>query len=569
MFNPSSMDSGPNDSAGHMIIQAPGDGPSLQQDQEEGLIDPVSITFEELMETGGIPQVSEGQPISTGDENETTTETVSSSLPAANPTNASSSTSEILTANHTNSSQTLLIKPPVVDLDDAPASSPVSALLSPTTKAPTAFPVLGIAETATKVISSDPVYLRITGNFNPGQEEAIFFDVLEDNFEPYGKAYVGADTLKDLDLQVEFFPDAELSAQQRQKTTEEVAATWAEILITFHVSLDNDMDSDQASQIVRRFFVASHKERFVGQLEDAGVGVANMLVFDDIPDEIKASRGQIVFNDDFFSDNAVPSFEGADEVSTTTTNRSSAIVAAILSGGIILLALCYIILSNRRRHQQGFSHLDVNKEGDIEYDNMSSDSNSNRMGMYHSDHEDDDENDNSNMVYDQPSERNGEPYFQSVMSCNSSVSSYPSKVKYQSPADQMLQPTECMTDQEEIVEERALVVIDDTPDLIAAAALANEHPAPLQQQHPAPTPGFLDKQAETPPSPIWSLDNFSNGTPYSVADEHTDVRRRWQEASTDVDSIGVPDHYSAQEQGNRSVVDNEEETDEGSGRGIV
>lgn len=477
------------------------------------------------------------------------------------------------------------------------------APVAPSTRNPTPVPVLQIAEVPldTRSLVSDPVYLRITGYFDPSTEEAVFFDVLQENFEPYGRAYIGSDPLKDIVMHVEFFPELSLPAvQQRQRTSDTLVSSWAEIIVTFHLSMEeSNLDREGVSQIVRRFFVASHKERLVSRLEEAGIEISTMLVFDDIPEAIQAIRGPgdyVEGTDDYYSNSVAPSFDGDSDNAPHTSNRPSAIVAAILSGGIILLALGCVILSNRRRQQQqryvrppkgpneaGFLHISSSSSS------SSSNGNSQHLAGFTSGaddamHTDDDDDDNNaNAIYTPNRNEQREPYFNNVASCNSTVSSYPSHLIY--PGDGGTptsdQPSNSLTPDGSPVEERALMLLDESPGLVAASTLVNSNRAPYSPERTV-LPDLLDDYGDTvaAPSPIWSNDNLSNGTPYSssnLEEQQVDSRRRWHELSSDVDSIGIPDHYSEQERdgsvdgGNNSLQQQDEDTGDAdvSVRGIV
>lgn len=367
---------------------------------------------------------------------------------------------------------------------------------------PTLAPVLEIFGTGLRLIQTDPVYLRITGDFDPETEEDVFFRNLELLLGPYSRANIG-DRLQEIQLMVDFISDP-VSATFGTATKLQVERTvWSEVVVVYFISGDSYFSRALGTEFLERFFVAGNKQNFIARLKNDDIQISSLERFSEFPASI---------TDDFADSDGDPigAIPEGDENEDGAVERpqkdyTSAIVAAVLSAGIVLCALGAIVAANRRRRREHIA-LSVFDAQNNPIDDMG-----------YSDIDED----------DVPTK--GRNYGRSeAMSAHSTLSTK-TTVKAKAVA-QRSQSHSTLTPREELNLEAADVFTDPDGDH-SFCAMHNEYHE------------NADSNQEAPQSPVWSVDNYSTITPYSNEEEYVAARRRWHQLN-DPDYIGIMDCHS-------------------------
>jgi hypothetical protein len=370
-----------------------------------------------------------------------------------------------------------------------------------TTGPPTVAPVLEIIGTALRTISSDPVFLRIRGDFDPIEEEDIFYRNLEQLLGPYSRANVGS-RLEEIQLRVDFITEtpsagsATTTTTKRQKTVE--TTVWTEVVVVYLISGDSFFSTTMGTDYLRQFFAADNKQRLISQLRNEGIAITSLDAVEELPESLYVDDDNVLkptVNGET-TDKDLPGSEQDDPApERSRKSRSSAIVAAVLSAVIVLCALGAIVVANRRRRLHRIT-----------------------MGVYDAQLNAPDKDD------DNTPRRQGNDHRvrTTVFSDDSSISSFHSK------KERNLKATTAESQSQNQGTDNDAALSDPDGDQ-SFCAMHNEYSEPDQ---------------DPPQSPVWSVGNYSTlSTPYSVEEDCVVARRRWHQAN-DPDYIGLPDHHS-------------------------
>lgn len=390
---------------------------------------------------------------------------------------------------------------------DSNSTSPASTS-DAGTGAPTLAPALQIFGTGLRVIQTDPIYLRITGDFDPEQEEDVFFRTLELLLGPYSRANIG-DRLQEIRLTVDFITDpASVVAGAATKLQVE-QTSWCEVLVVYLISGDSYFSSALGTEFLERFFQGGNKQNFIARLKNDSVDISSLETFDEFPtsfnDEITGNDG---VDDGDGSIGSVPDGNENEDttVQTSKKNYTSAIVAAVLSAGIVLCALGAIVMANRRRRRErvelGVLDAQVNPVNDMGYSDIEEDDVLMKRKYYRQ---------------------------AAVMSSGAStLSTLPTGVRSRPDAQRQNEAT--LTPEEVFNLEAAANLTDHDGDR-SFCAMHNEYNE------------VADSNQEAPQSPVWSVDNYSTASPYSTEEDYVVARRRWHQLNdpdyiTDYHSVG-------------------------------
>jgi hypothetical protein len=363
---------------------------------------------------------------------------------------------------------------------------------------PTGAPVLEIIGPALRAIQSDPVYLRIRGDFDPLEEEDAFLRNLEQLLGPYSRANVGS-RLEEIQLRVDFVTetpsDSGTTTTKRQKGV--VTTVWTEVVVVYLISGESFFSTTMGTDYLRQFFAADNKQRLISQLRNDGITIESIETVEELPESLHVDDDNVLqpTDDGAPSDRDQPS-SGQDDLAPEQSrkNRSSVIVAAVLSIGIVLCALGAIVVANRRRRLERIA-----------------------QGVYDAQLNAPDKDD------DRTPQRHGNDRRRSTaVSSNSSITSFGSKKD----RSQLHIIGETQSQTHGFDNDAALT--DPDGDQSFCAVPHNE---------------YSETDQDPPQSPVWSVGNYSAlSTPYSEED-YVVARRRWHQAN-DPDYIGLPDHHS-------------------------
>lgn len=388
----------------------------------------------------------------------------------------------------------------------------------------------------------------MTGDFDPQVEAVNFFGIIETNFNPYSRAYMG-DLLSDFDIDIMFMND--LTQMMEGADGSPVTTSWCEVNVTFTVDGATESDLDEftvqaASDFVMRFFMTSHKMRLISGLTASGIAISDMEAFPVLPDNIK----------DLWKSDSEQAKDGQKAASQSEENESSgesksSLFVAVASGGVIFLALGAVLISRRRRYR----FMDkIHDKQSITEDSRHSDGSAASQAV-------------SFVSGERPSEvkpaalhvRNKREREREMMaSSDSTISSFrtteTAQVDKATESKGYDDEAAYSTGQE--ADESAHVRLND---LIASSALncldGDESLGALNEAYPEFE--LYQTNASPPPSPVWSLDNYSNASPYSAEEEYVTARRRWHDEANDLEMIALPDTNStgSESHHNRSVTD--------------
>jgi hypothetical protein len=374
----------------------------------------------------------------------------------------------------------------------------------------------------------------VTGDFDPKQEEAGFFEVIQTSFNLYCQAFIDK-LLDEFDITVMFMED--LTQSNTTGASGLPITSWCEVNVTFMIGseIETDLDAftvDKATQFVSRFFLSSQKTRLINGMGQAGIDLDDIQPFyvlpDDVQEKLKADSEQT-------KDEPMTQQSSSD-------GSKSALFVAVASGGVIFLALGAVLVSNRRRTRNMNTYGKESHTGD---GSSYSDGSASQAVSFVSGQG------TSEVLPAALHVRNKrERERQLMMSSNSTVSSYRTTEtaclsKKTKTAGEAFDGTAAYSTGQG-VHETALVRLEDGPELVASGALTcldgDESVGALNEAYPEFD--LYQTNASPPPSPVWSVDNFSNASPYSAEEDYLVARRRWHDEANDLELIALPDNES-------------------------
>jgi hypothetical protein len=422
----------------------------------------------------------------------------------------------------------------------APSAAPVVAT-NPTSSAsnrasvvqkspPTVAPSITVVAASepilyTDTVKANPLYLRVVGEFDPLDEEGDFFAVVEEMFGPYSKAYISY-ILKDFDIAVVFLNAlTQMTAVAGGST---LATSWCEVNVTFHIASETeqyvaDFTVERASQFVKRFFMESHKVRLINRMAETGVPVEDLEALDTLPDDMKA----ILEPASKPEANPVPPME-----KHADGDRSS-LAVTIASGGVIFLAIGALVFASRPRNRvsdmHGRSSLISGGEDPTTAKALAFVSGEHLGGV-------------------KPAalhvRNRRERWRQRAMSSNNTVATYFTTESAFTTVSHTEEQRRDNVDANEVV--TSAPTGSRLVDLAVSSALTcldgDESVGALNEAYPEFE--LYQSNASPPPSPVWSIDNYSNSSPYSVEEDYAAERRRWHDQANELDLIALPDTSS-------------------------
>jgi hypothetical protein len=423
-----------------------------------------------------------------------------------------------------------LLAAPVVAANPTSSASNRANVLqnSPPTVAPS-ITVVAASEPIlyTDTVKANPIYLRVVGEFDPLDEEGDFFAVVEEMFGPYSKAYISY-ILKDFNVAIVFLNAlTQMTAVAGGST---MATSWCEVNVTFHVASETeqyvaDFTVERASQFVKRFFMDSHKVRLINRMAETGVPVQDLEAMDALPDDMKAILEPAARTEA----KPVPPM---DKDADGDMPRSS-LAVTIASGGVIFLAIGAMVFASRPRNRVPDIHGRPSLISGGEDPTLSKALafvSGERLGGV------------------KPAalhvRNRRERQRQRAMSSNNTVATYfttESAFTTVSHTDEQRRDNIDVSDQAASAPTGSRLV-----DLAVSSALTcldgDESVGALNEAYPEFE--LYQSNASPPPSPVWSIDNYSNTSPYSVEEDYVAERRRWHDQANELDLIALPDTSS-------------------------
>lgn len=398
-------------------------------------------------------------------------------------------------------------------------------------------------------MATDPINIQVAGSFDPWKQQNAISKVVEEIFNPYTRAYVG-DLLREYTVSLKF-QDNLTTTNQATSRNDLSVNLYASFNATFEVgSTDEDkmkvFTPAFATLLVRRFFLDDHMQRLTNRLIEAGISVTAINVIDKFPavgdphdDGTTAKQGR----------NSHGSSESVPEISSTADKdgSSSAKIVGASCGAIIAAAFVGVAVLAHKRQRRA---LDEEREHKAYLSGTGSQSNSDQVSETFS------------FTDDGPTEikpaalhvRNKmERERKLKLSSNSTLSSYCSN---ENPIIKEVSPSDVYTDNKpsgmiEDTGETSLISFEDGPDLVATGALkcldGEESVSTLRDVYPE-----FELYQNVPPSPMWSLSNMSNMSPYTAEDDYLAARRRWHDEANDPQLIELPSH--------NGLIDSDNET---------
>jgi hypothetical protein len=398
-------------------------------------------------------------------------------------------------------------------------------------------------------VATDPIYIQVAGAFDPWKQQNAISTVVQDNFNPYTRAYVG-DLLREYTVSLQF-QDNLTTTNQATSRNDLLVNLYASFNATFEVeSTDEDkmkvFTPAFATLVVRRFFLDDHMNRLKNRMIEAGISVTSISVIDKFPSVVSPNDDGTTAKQGRTSNG---SSESAPEISSTADEdeSNSAKIVGASCGAIIVAAFVGFAVFARKR-QRGT--LDEECEHKAYLSGTGSQSQSDQVSETFS------------FTDDGPCEikpaalhvRNKmERERKLKLSSNSTLSSYCSN---DNPMIKEVSPSDFETDKKPSLKndssgDAALISLEDGPDLVATGALkcldGEESVIALRDVYPE-----FEVYQTVPPSPMWSLSNMSNMSPYTAEEDYLAARQRWHDEANDPQLIELPSH--------NDLIDSDNET---------
>lgn len=412
---------------------------------------------------------------------------------------------------------------------------------------PSSKPVLNIVsapkDAFLKSVEANPIFLNVTGAFDPGTQKQQFAEVLRTSFESYSQVNVG-NILNAFDMTVMFMDDLTQHVVATG-TNESLNTAWCEVNVTFNVGSNTEtgldsLTTEKGSMLVLKFFLASRKTQLIVDLNNTGIPVNDIEAFYALPDDIKAILDADLMKVQAGLAGATTAGNGD---SSTGSQSNTVLIAAVASGGVIFVALGVVLLSHRHKNRVG---MEAYGKESLTGDSSSYSDSSDAHAVKFVTGENGTEVKPAALHVRMQRERERQ---EKAVSANSTVSSYRTS---ETPTGNMTTGyankgnggTLSYSSGGE-VHERALARLEDGPNLIASGALTcldgEESVGALNEAYPE-FDLYQMANSSPPPSPVWSVGNFSNTTPYSAEEDYIAARRRWHDEANDLELIALPDH---------------------------
>lgn len=396
------------------------------------------------------------------------------------------------------------------------------------TALPTSSPTIKLLATAeqhhfTRTVQAHPLFLRVVGQFDPKEEEEEFFVIVKEGFKPYSRAYI-SEMLNEYDIAMLFLNDLIQETKEANGTV--LTTSWCQVNVTFEVASEtestvNHFTTEKASQLVVKFFMDGHKTRLINGFDQADIAVLDIEALEVLPNDVKAIL-------DAATGSASRSGEPPPLNDEPSGSSKSSIAVLAASGGVMLLALGAIVLTRRNNKRVSDMHGSASLVPGDDIDKYPSKALAFVSG----------ESLNEVKPAALQVRNRRERARQAVMSSNNTVATYFTtetalsnftKVEKYSAAKGEVQASETR-----LVDIAAFSALTCLNGKESVGALNKAYPEFEMYQ----------SSASPPPSPVWSIDNYSNASPYSVDDDYVAERRRWHDVANDLDMIALPDTNS-------------------------
>lgn len=210
-------------------------------------------------------------------------------------------------------------------------------------------------------ILASPVYVEASGSLDLATAKETFFNVTMAVMQEYLNSYLGP-VLEEFDMKITF--------QDSQTVLLPVGATGSTVMVksyfvvdmSFKLSSDNidilqAFTQHRATDLIQGFFKGIPRDKLLAQLDAIGIPLESVRVVDGAPVVDGGNDGTPAPDPSQVSDNSGSS--GTDSVGSQSDEKSgsnAALYAGVASAGVVLVAVAAVLYSRRRHNQRWFNN---------------------------------------------------------------------------------------------------------------------------------------------------------------------------------------------------------------------